>query len=160
MFETVDNTVTICAPFEIVWSMTNDLERWPTLFTEYAAVEILEQHGNFISFRLTTVPDNDGTIWSWVSERIADKSLKTTVARRLETGPFEFMNIRWDYRPTESGVEMRWRQEFSMKQEAGLDNHAVKLRLQRTSREQMAHVKAAVEAATRTEVSTPIKDRR
>ncbi|MCO8306936.1 polyketide cyclase, partial [Streptomyces sp. RKCA-744] len=30
-----DNEVMIKAPFDLVWDMTNDLENWPQLFSEY-----------------------------------------------------------------------------------------------------------------------------
>ena len=35
------NEIVIAAPLELVWDMTNDLENWPQLFSEYAAVEVL-----------------------------------------------------------------------------------------------------------------------
>ena len=38
---TVDNSVVIDAPMELVWDMTNDVAGWPDLFTEYASAEIL-----------------------------------------------------------------------------------------------------------------------
>ncbi|MGQ4444508.1 polyketide cyclase, partial [Streptomyces violaceoruber] len=34
-----DNEITIAAPMELVWNMTNDIEKWPGLFSEYASVE-------------------------------------------------------------------------------------------------------------------------
>ena len=34
-----DNEIVIAAPVDLVWDVTNDLENWPQLFSEYAAVE-------------------------------------------------------------------------------------------------------------------------
>ena len=33
-----ENEITIAAPLDLVWDMTNDLESWPQLFSEYASV--------------------------------------------------------------------------------------------------------------------------
>ena len=37
-----DNSIVINAPLQLVWDMTNDVESWPWLFTEYDSVAILE----------------------------------------------------------------------------------------------------------------------
>lgn len=38
-----ENSITVDAPFDLVWEMTNDLENWPRLFSEYASVDILSR---------------------------------------------------------------------------------------------------------------------
>ncbi|MFD7100869.1 SRPBCC family protein, partial [Streptomyces xanthophaeus] len=48
-----ENEITVNAPVEVVWEMTNDLPSWPQLFSEYASLEILEQEGDTTRFRLT-----------------------------------------------------------------------------------------------------------
>src|ERR1700733_7707619 len=93
-----DNSIDIDADPDFVFAYTNDVTTWPGLFTEYAAVEVLEQTGNTVRFRLSMPPDENGTVWSWVSERTTDAATGHVVARRIETGPFEFMNIEWFYR--------------------------------------------------------------
>ncbi|GAA2887931.1 hypothetical protein GCM10020220_092670 [Nonomuraea rubra] len=60
-------------------------------------------------------PDENGNAWSWVSERTADPRTRTVQAHRVETGWFEYMNLRWEYREVPDGVEMRWIQDFRMK---------------------------------------------
>jgi len=77
----------IAAPRELTWELTNDLESWPRLFSEYAAVQILDREGDKVTFRLTMHPDENGTVWSWISEREADRGSWTVNARRVETGP-------------------------------------------------------------------------
>jgi len=67
-----DNSIVIEAGVDFVWQMTNDLERWPDLFSEYAAVEVLDHTGDTFTFRLTMHPDENGKVWSWVSERTLD----------------------------------------------------------------------------------------
>jgi aromatase len=146
------NEVVITAPMDLVWRMTNDVESWPTLFTEYASAEILEQAGNRVRFRLTTHPEDDGKAWSWVSERIADPALRTVTARRIETGPLlESMNIRWEYEdasgPQGEAVRLRWIQEFQMRPDAPVDDHGAEAHLNRQTAVEMAHIKEVVERA-------------
>jgi len=147
MSGTTDNRVVIDAPADLVWDMTNDLESWPELFSEYAKIEILEIVGDAVRFRLTMRPDENGQVWSWVSERTSDAERRRVLAYRVETGPFEYMRIRWDYTEVEGGVEMRWRQEFAMRPVAPLDDAAMTDRLNRNTAREMARIKRIVEAA-------------
>ena len=89
-----DNAVVIEAPVDFVWDRMMDVESWPELFSEYAKAEVVEREGDTIKFRLTTHPDPDyeGQVWSWISERTADPATRSSKSRRIETGPFEYMN--------------------------------------------------------------------
>jgi aromatase len=141
-----DNAIVIDAPLDLVWSMTNDVASWPQLFSEYASAEILERRGDTVQFRLALHPDEQGRVWSWVSERTPDWSTLTVSAHRVETGVFEFMNIWWCYEVVDGGVQMRWVQEFRMKPEAPLDDAAMTERLNRNTAVQMKLIKEKVEA--------------
>lgn len=81
-----DNEIKINAPMDLVWDMTNDIESWPRLFSEYSSAEILKEENGTITFRLAMHPDENGTVWSWVSERTPDPVTRTVRARRVETG--------------------------------------------------------------------------
>jgi NAD(P)-dependent dehydrogenase (short-subunit alcohol dehydrogenase family) len=94
-------------------------------------------------------PDEQGNAWSWVSERTPDPATHTVVARRVETGWFEHMDIRWEYREVAGGVEMRWVQSFAMKPESPVDDAAMTERLNRNTGVQMARIKDIVEEAAR-----------
>ncbi len=144
-----DNAVVINAPLEFVWERMNDVESWPDLFTEYAKAEILERKGDTIVFRLTTHPDPEygGQVWSWVSERAVDSSTRTTKSRRIETGPFEYMNIDWSFEEVDGGTEMRWVQEFSMKPDAPASNEQAEEYLNKNTKEQMRVIKERLESA-------------
>ncbi len=144
-----DNSIVIDAALDHVWRMTNDLASWPDLFTEYAEVEILEQSGSTFRFRLTMHPDDNGKVWSWVSERTLDESAHEVVARRVEPGPFEFMDIRWSYAPEGTGTRMRWVQDFRMRPEAPVDTAGMTARIDANSKIQMAIIRDKVEAAAR-----------
>lgn len=145
MGKRTDNSILIDAPLERVWKITNDVENWPNLFTEYAASEIISREGNTVRFRLAMHPDENGKIWSWVSERIADPENHTVQARRVETGPFEYMNIWWYYEPVEGGTRMRWVQEFHMKPDAPVDDDWMENNINTNTKKQMAIIKERVE---------------
>ncbi|MQY11636.1 putative polyketide cyclase [Streptomyces sp. RB5] len=143
-----DNSIVIDAPMDLVWELTNDLKSWPQLFSEYASVDVIEEDGREITFRLTMHPDEDGTVWSWVSKRVPDPVTRTVDAHRVETGPFEFMNIHWEYTDAASGgVTMRWVQDFHMKPAAPVDDAGMTEHLNRNTAVQMKLIKEKVEAA-------------
>nr|ABX71144.1 Lcz27 [Streptomyces sanglieri] len=147
MASSTDNSVHIAAPLDVVWRLTNDVRTWPDLFTEYASVEVLHEDGPTVRFRLTMVPDDDGTVWSWVSERTTDVAAHSVRAHRIETGPFVYMRIRWSYEPDGEGTKMRWRQEFEAKPDAPFDDEAITKRINENTRIQMDVIKKKVEAA-------------
>ncbi|MFP5281940.1 MAG: SRPBCC family protein [Actinomycetes bacterium] len=142
-----DNSIVIRADLDHVWRMTNDLERWPSLFTEYATVEILSHAGQTYRFRLSMHPDENGTVWSWVSERTLDPEAHRVRARRVEPGPFEFMDIEWTYEPVPEGTRMRWVQDFRMRPQAPVDTPTMTARINANSKIQMQVIAEKVEAA-------------
>lgn len=145
-----DNTVVVDAPMDVVWEMTNDVPNWPNLFSEYAATEVLERDGNSVLFRLTMRPDDNGNVWSWVSKRTSDPDARTVKAERVETGPFEYMNIYWEYTEEPAGgVRMRWVQDFHMKPQAPVTDDAMTEHLNRNTRIQMDLIKNKIESAAR-----------
>ncbi|MEU6079090.1 SRPBCC family protein [Streptomyces sp. NPDC047108] len=147
MASSTDNAIVIDAPMDLVWDMTNDVESWPELFSEYAKAEILDRKGATLTFRLTLHPDENGAVWDWVSERTPDPATRTVRARRIETGPFEFMNLLWTYVQTDAGVEMRWRQEFAVRSGLPFGDKEMTDRLNTNTRREMARIKGLVEKA-------------
>ena len=142
-----DNSVHIDADLDHVWRMTNDLPSWPDLFSEYASVEVLAREGATVRFRLTMHPDDAGRVWSWVSERTLDEGAHQVVARRVEPGPFEFMDIRWSYAAEGTGTRMRWVQDFRMRPDAPVDTAGMTRRIDASTKAQMALIRGKVEAA-------------
>ncbi|MFI1581485.1 SRPBCC family protein [Embleya sp. NPDC020630] len=144
-----DNDIVIAAPFDLVWDITNDVDNWTNLFSEYASVEVLEREGSKVTFRLTMKPDKDGKIWSWVSEREADRETRTVWARRVETGPFAHMHIRWEYHEVPDGVRMRWVQDFAMKETAPVDDEWMTDNINRNSRVQLELIRDRIQERAR-----------
>ncbi|MGW5355453.1 SRPBCC family protein [Streptomyces sp. NPDC004031] len=147
-----ENEIVIGAPLDLVWDMTNDLERWPQLFSEYASVEVLEREGRRTTFRLTMHPDENGTVWSWVSEREPVPETRTVTARRVETGPFDFMEIFWSYHEVPGGTRMRWVQDFAMKPDAPVDDAGMTARINANSVVQLELIRDTIEKRAREDV--------
>jgi aromatase len=147
-----DNEITIAAPLDLVWDMTNDIESWPNLFSEYASVEVLRREGDTTTFRLTMHPDENGKVWSWVSERETARDVHTVWARRVETGPFAFMNIRWEYDETPEGTRMCWTQDFEMRPDAPIDDAGMTELINRNSKVQMELIRDKIEQRARATV--------
>ena len=142
-----EQSIVIRAPFELVWDMTNDVPSWPDLFTEYSAATVLERERDTVTFRLTMHPDENGKVWSWVSQRTPDLARREVYAHRVETGPFEHMNIYWTYREEADGVRMTWIQDFAMKPAAPVNDEQMTDRLNTNSPIQLNVIKHKVEAA-------------
>jgi aromatase len=149
MSKRTENQIVINAPIQQVWEITNKVEDWPKLFTEYAEAEILESKGNTVRFRLTMHPDDNGKVWSWVSERTMDPETYTVKAHRVETGPFEYMNIEWFYGEVNGGTVMRWVQEFHMKPDAPVDDDWMENNINTNTKKQMDIIKQRVEQHVR-----------
>jgi aromatase len=142
-----DNSIVINAPIQTVWDITNDVASWPKLFTEYAEAEIMERRGNTLVFRLTMHPDANGKVWSWVSERTSDPASYSVKAHRVETGPFEYMNIEWYYEPVGDGqTMMRWVQDFKMKPQAPVNDADMEKHINTNTRKQMTIIKERIES--------------
>ncbi|MGW7367597.1 SRPBCC family protein [Streptomyces sp. NPDC054841] len=151
-----ENKITIDAPLDLVWDVTNDIENWPQLFSEYASVEIMDRRNNKTTFRLTMHPDENGKVWSWVSERETDRMALTVRARRVETGPFQHMDIRWEYTQTPQGVLMHWTQDFAMKPDAPVDDDWMTDNINRNSRVQMELIRDKIEQRAREREAVPV----
>jgi aromatase len=147
-----EQSILIDAPFQLVWDITNDVAGWPELYTEYAKAEVLEREGDTVRFRLTMHPDDNGQVWSWVSERTSDIAGKQVHAHRVETGPFEYMNIHWTYHEEPGGTRMTWVQDFHMKPAAPVDDDGMVQHINKNSRIQLSVIKAKIEAAARSAV--------
>src|SRR5437016_4191311 len=83
------------------------------------------------------VPNDEGTVYTWVSERRLDPDTYTAEARRIETGPFEYMNLRWTYDTVDGCTRMRWVQDFDVKPQAPMDNAGAEDYLNRNTAVQM-----------------------
>lgn len=114
-----DNSIVIEAPVEMVWEEANRLEQWPVLFAaEYARVDVLARESDRVTFRITTKPQENGSSYNWLSERVLDPEHHRVVARRLETGPFLYMHIFHSFDECPEGTRVRWVQDFEMRPQA------------------------------------------
>ena len=105
------NSITINAPYDVVFDVSNNIERWTELFgDEYVKADVLSREGNRIEFRLT---NNEGQ--SWTSFRLLYKEHKFAYAQKNEpTFPFKYMKIIWLYTEVDGGILMTWIQDFEL----------------------------------------------
>lgn len=109
------NSIIVNAPYDLVFDISNDIERWTELFGgEYVKAEVLSQEENRIEFRLT---NKDGN--SWTSFRLLFKDNYFAYAQKNEpTFPFKHMKIIWLYTPKSDGIKMTWIQDYEMDEKA------------------------------------------
>jgi aromatase len=143
-----DNEIVINAPLDFVWRRMNDVESWPSLFSEYASADIVERTDDrTFNFRLTTHPDPEfnNQVWSWVSRRMEIPENYATMSQRVETGPFEYMYINWYFSEADGGTKMRWIQDFHMKPGMPNDDPKQEDYLNRNTKIQMQTIKQRLE---------------
>ena len=136
------NSILIKAPYDLVFDISNDIERWTELFGgEYKEAKILKREGNKIIFQLT---DNKGN--SWQSFRLLFKDYYFTYAQRVEPlFPFKYMKIIWIYTPMPEGILMTWIQDFSMEEGAKFNDEQVEEFINKHSRENLKIFKEVIE---------------
>lgn len=143
-----ENQIVIFRDFKHVFELTNRIDLWTRLFTEYQSAEILNQDGNVITFRLTTFPEGQRPSRTWTSVRTIMPELGQATAKRLDpTFPFEYMDIQWFYEelPNKDGVIMTWIQSFHVHPECPFSNEQMESFLNANTRKQMRSVKTNVE---------------
>ena len=143
----IRNAVLIKAPVTEVFRITNDVRAWPTLFTEYARSEVLEESEGRVTFRLTTRPDEEERTWSWIATRQTDVERRSTYSEREPSaGPFEKMVIRWWYDAvSETSTVMTWEQEFTLKAHAPITDEGAVAHLNTQTRVQQQAIRENVE---------------
>ncbi len=150
------NAIIINAPYEKVFDISNDIERWTELFGgEYKEAKILKREGNKLTFRLT---DDEGN--SWQSFRLLFKENYFAYAQKLPPEfPFKFMKIIWLYTPRPAGValpkggqttgfcpvEMAWIQHFEMDDKAKFNDTQVEGFINKHSQENLKIFKEIIE---------------
>lgn len=143
-----ENRVVVFRDYDHVFDLTNDIEQWPNLFTEYKDAKVLSREGDEITFQLTTFADGQKPSRTWVSKRRLDKDNKLAIAHRIDPlFPFSYMNIRWEYEilPSDTGVIMTWIQEFDVADDCKFTLAEMESFLNRNTHKQMQAVKSAVE---------------
>lgn len=137
-----ENSIIIKAPYNRVFDITNDIERWPELFAEYKEAKILKREGNEITFQLTNQEGH-----SWRSSRILDKENKVCTAQREEPlFPFKYMNLKWTYEEGEEEVKMIWVQDFEMDPKAKYNDAQAEELINKHSVENMKRIKELIES--------------
>ena len=137
-----NNSILINAPYDKVFDISNDVERWTELFGgEYKEANILKREGNKITFSLT---DDEGH--SWQSFRLLFKDNYLAHAQKLPPEfPFKYMKIIWLYTPQPDGIVMTWIQHFQMDEKAGVNDSQVEDMINKHSQENLLIFKRIIE---------------
>lgn len=116
----ISNSIFINEKADRVLEITNDIERWPTLFKEYKKSKIVNRlDSEYFSKIEFILENNEGN--SWKSYRFIDKKNLMCLSERVEpVYPFLFMFIKWEYKPKGDGTEMTWIQDFELDPECPL----------------------------------------
>src|SRR5687768_7888589 len=89
-----------------------------------------------------------GNVWRWVSQRTSYEAERKVYAHRVETGPFEYMQIFWEYEDLGlAGTRMRWEQRFRMRPTAPVNDAQMTNRINANTVIQMARIKDKIEAS-------------
>jgi aromatase len=141
-----NNSIVINAPYNKVFDISNDIERWTELFGgEYKEAKILKREGNKLTFSLT---DDEGH--SWQSFRLLFKENYFAYAQKLPPEfPFRYMKIIWLYTPQADGTLMTWIQDFHMDEKATLRDSQVEELVNKHSQENMKIFKRIIEEEAR-----------
>ena len=136
------NSIIINAPYEKIFEISNNVERWTELFgDEYVKAEVLSIIGHRIDFRLT---DDEGK--SWESFRLLYKDHQFAYAERREPKfPFQYMKIFWTYTEVEGGILMTWIQDFKMDAKAKFNDEKVEGFINEHSQHNMKIFKRVIE---------------
>jgi aromatase len=143
-----ENSIVILRDFDTVFDLTNQIELWTQLFTEYEKAEVLERNGSEVVFSLTTFPEGDRPARTWVSRRVIDKLGRQATAERIEAAfPFKEMKIHWTYEPLpgDVGVVMTWIQKFEIHEDCQWSSEKMESFLNRNTRTQMRAIRERVE---------------
>ena len=137
------NSILISAPYDKVFDISNDIERWTELFgEEYKEAKILKREGNKLTFRLT-----DDQNRSWQSFRLLFKEHYFAYAQKLPPEfPFKYMKIIWLYTPKPEGMLMTWIQDFQMDEKAKFNDSQVEEMINKHSQENLNIFKRIIES--------------
>lgn len=140
------NSIVINAPYDKVFDISNDIERWTELFGgEYKEAKVLSREGNKLTFRLT---DDEGR--SWQSFRLLFKEYYFAYAQKLPPEfPFTHMKIIWLYTPVDGGIKMTWIQDFKMDAKATFNDEQVEGFINKHSQENLEIFKRVIEEESR-----------
>src|SRR5258708_2970073 len=106
----VDNAIVIPAPLELVWRVSNELERWDR---EKHREMDAEDDGLRVTFKVTH-RDPSGRTWPFSGERCLYPESQTVFARRWGNPHHRYSVAWWLYTEEDGGTKVRCVQDFEM----------------------------------------------
>ncbi|MEV7194261.1 SRPBCC family protein [Streptomyces sp. NPDC093510] len=142
----IENSIVIEAAPELVFDITNDIERWSEIFNEYSHAKVISQENEGrwteIVFELANA---EGATWrSW---RLLDHRELTAVAERRDPlYPFRYMHLKWTCTSVPGGTSMTWIQDFELDEKFDVPLATVLDRMQLHTKENQAGIKQKIES--------------
>ncbi len=141
-----EQSIVIRGDVDQIFTITNDIERWPELFKEYQHARVLAiyRSGRFarLDFELTNAEGE-----TWQSWRILDYEARVAIAQRgAPMFPFRYMHLAWRYEQVEEGVKLTWIQDFEMDPNAPVNNDQALARMLAHMAHNQEHFKEILEA--------------
>lgn len=141
-----NNYIVINEEINKVFDITNDIDNWKNLFSEYEESKVLKKEDNKLTFQLTLKPEGDRPARTWISQRILDKANYRCEAERIEPKyPFEYMKIFWEYNTLPEGTKMTWVQDFKVHEDCPWDDKKMEDHLNKNTKIQMQIIKERIE---------------
>ena len=139
-------SIVITGDADQIFSITNDISRWPELFKEYRGAKILsfQRDGRFARVEFELVNEEGETWQSW---RILDFEKRVAIAQRgAPKFPFHYMHLTWTYEPVgDNQVRMTWIQAYEMDPKAPVTNEQVLVRMNTHMQANQEHFKHVLE---------------
>lgn len=111
----INCSITVNAAIEKVFKISNQIDRWPEMMSEYKKAKILDKkEGRKIWFQLA---HETGT--EWVSWRVLYPPFLAYAEREAPKLPFKYMQLIWTYKPLgPEQTEMTWDMTFELPDES------------------------------------------
>jgi aromatase len=139
-----DVEVVVRAPLETVWTVSNAHELWSA---ERHKLYFSRDDGRWISFQVTSPPDERGRSWTYNVDRSQYPEQHTVYSRRWGNPELVYSVAWWLYSEVPEGTKIRCVQDFEMAADASVDDREMERIVENTSRGALTRMAARVEAA-------------
>ena len=113
-----EHSVLINRDLDLVFDVTNQMEKWPELLPPCKDLRILDVENTDVGPKVTieVTFHTGGRLMTWRSKRLVDLKTKSAQSERIAPlGPFKFMKMAWLYHQVDGGTKLTFIHDFKMK---------------------------------------------
>ncbi|MFC7440320.1 SRPBCC family protein [Laceyella putida] len=148
------HSIEIHAPIDYVFDLMNDIEKWPSLFTQFEKVEVLSKGDDRIEFVLQTSPDEEGNGHAWTILCHIDEDHYQVFFSKKDPYPLSYIKIKSTYDPMNDYLTvMTWKKEFDVDPKSNVNVEQVEEYINKMSEIQIVIVKEQIERMYRQSVN-------